>query len=97
MTIKLTDAQITAALDRAVDACLSIEDKSVRATAIRRQAVAEGAALAGEVIRDLIAVATGQVEHVYHGQCPDKIEGHATRDHDCPACQAIMAAEQSAK
>nr|WP_199065008.1 hypothetical protein [Chromobacterium sp. ASV5] len=41
-----TDQQITAALYRAVDACLSIEDKSVRATAIRRQAVAEGFALA---------------------------------------------------
>ena len=93
----LTDEQITAALDRAVDACLHIKDKSDRTTAIRRQAVAEGAALAGEVIRDLIAVATGQVEHVYHGRCPDKIEGHATRDHECPACRAITAAEQLAK
>lgn len=50
-----------------------------------------------KIIRDLVAVATGQVDHVYMGQCPDKIEGHTTRDHDCPACQAIMAAEQSAK
>lgn len=93
--MKLTDEQITAALDRAVDSSLSIEDKGDRATAIRRQAVVEGAALAGDIIRNLIAVATGQVAHVYMGQCPDQIEGHETRDHDCPACQAIMAAEQA--
>lgn len=44
--MKLTDAQITEALDRAVDASLHIEDKGKRGTAIRRQAVQEGFALA---------------------------------------------------
>ena len=48
-----------------------------------------------QIINDLIAVATGQVDHVYMGQCPDQIEGHEVRDPDCPACQAIMAAEHS--
>lgn len=43
--MKLDDTQITAALDRAVDACIHMEDKGERATAIRRQAVVEGAAL----------------------------------------------------
>lgn len=50
-----------------------------------------------QIIRDLIAVATGQVDHLKMGQCPDQVEGHETRDHDCPACRAIMAAEQLAK
>lgn len=95
--MKLTDEQITAALDRAVDSSLHIEDKGGRSSAIRRQAVVEGAALASKVVLDLIAVASGQVEHVYLGQCPDQIEGHEARDHDCPACQAIMAAEQFIK
>lgn len=95
--MKLTDEQITAALDRAVDASLHIEGKGDRSTAIRRQAVVEGAALAGKVVRDLIAVASGQVEHVYLGQCPDQIEGHTTRDHDCPACRVLIAAEQLVK
>lgn len=90
----LTEEQVTAALDRAVDFSLHIEDKGVRSTAIRRQAVVEGAALTCDLIRDLIAIATGQVEHIYLGQCPDQIEGHEARDHDCPACRAIIAAER---
>ncbi|WP_281661179.1 hypothetical protein [Microvirgula aerodenitrificans] len=50
-----------------------------------------------QIIRDLIAVATGQVAHVYLGACPDQVEGQDARDHDCPACRAIMAAERLAK
>ncbi|NHR07414.1 hypothetical protein HA052_19675 [Chromobacterium haemolyticum] len=55
--MKLTDEQITAALDRAVDASLHIEDKSERATAIRRQAVVEGASLVTSELEQLRALA----------------------------------------
>ena len=47
-----------------------------------------------QIIRDLVAVATGQVAHVYLGSCPDQLEGNDARDHDCPACRAIMTAER---
>lgn len=57
LEMKLTDEQITAALDRAVDANLHIEDKSERATAIRRQAVVEGASLVTAELEQLRALA----------------------------------------
>lgn len=47
------------------------------------------------VIRDLAAVAVGNVKHVRNGACPDEIEGDKVRDRDCPACCALIAADQA--
>ena len=41
----------------------------------------------------LLAVATGKIPHLYEGRCPDSVNGPESRDPDCPACQAIAAAE----
>lgn len=70
-----------------------------------RQAHAEGAADiepasarldegVAAVIRRLIDVSTNRIPHAYMGMCPDSIEGHDVRDHDCPACAAVLAAER---
>lgn len=46
----------------------------------------------------LIAVATGEIAHIYNGLCPDSQTGANSRDDECPACQIIIAAEaESAK
>ena len=37
----------------------------------------------------LKAVATGLIEHLNDGQCPDKSNGYMGRDSDCEACQII--------
>jgi hypothetical protein len=42
---------------------------------------------------ELLKVATNETRHVYMGLCPDELEGHNSRDPDCPACQAIANAE----
>lgn len=41
----------------------------------------------------LFDVATGESPHLYEGRCPDYVNGPESRDPDCPACQAIAAAE----
>ena len=41
----------------------------------------------------LFDVATGKTPHLYAGRCPDSVNGPDSRDPDCPACQAIAAAE----
>ena len=41
----------------------------------------------------LFDVATGKIPHLYEGRCPDYVNGPESRDPDCPACQAISAAE----
>ncbi len=41
----------------------------------------------------LFDVATGKTPHLYAGRCPDSVNGPEPRDPDCPACQAIAAAE----
>ena len=41
----------------------------------------------------LFDVATGKIPHLYAGLCPDSVNGPESRDPDCPACQAIAAAE----
>lgn len=46
------------------------------------------------VMRGLIDVCTNRIPHAYMGMCPDSIEGHDVRDHDCPACAAVQAAER---
>lgn len=37
----------------------------------------------------LYAVAVGQVEHLYMGDCPDRLDGSHLRDPDCPACAVL--------
>lgn len=46
------------------------------------------------ILGNLVKVATNEVSHTYNGQCPDDLEGFAVRDPDCPACQAIVQAEE---
>ena len=41
----------------------------------------------------LFDVATGKTPHLYAGRCPDSVNGPEPHDPDCPACQAIAAAE----
>lgn len=44
-------------------------------------------------VTDLIAVATGEIEHAVNGLCPDRIEGFDSRDPDCPACKILIEAD----
>lgn len=48
------------------------------------------AAQAQPDVQTLIAYAEGRIKHVNEGECPDNIEGHDTRDPDCPVCRALM-------
>lgn len=41
-------------------------------------------------IATLIAHAEGRVSHANNGLCPDQVEGHQTRDPECPVCQALL-------
>lgn len=43
----------------------------------------------------LYHIATGKTPHVYNGMCPDSLEGHAVRDDECPACNAILRFEEA--
>ncbi len=43
---------------------------------------------------ELRKIATGEMTHNRNGECPDSIEGYATRDIDCPACRALVAADR---
>lgn len=45
-----------------------------------------------EIVRKLMFVATGQLSHVYNGECPDPISP-TSRDRNCPACAILMAAD----
>lgn len=44
-----------------------------------------------EHIDGLTKIATGELRHVYNGECPDQVEGPNVRDPDCPACQVLLA------
>ncbi|MGY4838020.1 hypothetical protein [Burkholderia pyrrocinia] len=46
-----------------------------------------------DVLQQLRAIATGELQHAYNGMCPDQVEGPAVRDEDCPACRALLAAD----
>ena len=45
------------------------------------------------LIVDLVDVGTGKIAHLNMGLCPDVVEGHDTRDHECPACKILVRAE----
>ena len=45
-----------------------------------------------KLIAELIAVATGEIDHTGDGLCPDRIEGFDSRDPDCPACKILIEA-----
>lgn len=45
------------------------------------------------LIGDLVDVGTGKITHLNMGLCPDTVEGHDTRDHECPACKILVRAE----
>ena len=42
-----------------------------------------------KLIAELIAVATGEIDHTGNVLCPDPIEGFDSRDPDCPACKIL--------
>lgn len=44
-------------------------------------------------IRNLVRIATGDIKHLYRGQCPDDVEGGNVRDCKCPACLILIDAE----
>lgn len=44
-----------------------------------------------EHIDGLTKIATGELRHVYNGECPDRVEGPNVRDPDCPAYQVLLA------
>lgn len=46
-------------------------------------------AITTKMIKNLIDVGTGNIKHLYRGQCPDPVAGQKTRDDGCPACQAL--------
>ena len=46
-----------------------------------------------DLIRGLYRILTGDIEHVYHGMCPDENDP-SLRDVCCPACQLMLIAEE---
>lgn len=48
------------------------------------------------LLRDLIDVGTGKIAHLNMGLCPGIVEGHDTRDDECPACKVLMQATEAA-
>lgn len=41
-------------------------------------------------VRVLADHAAGRINHANNGLCPDEVEGHDTRDPDCPVCCALL-------
>ncbi|HHA2757964.1 TPA: hypothetical protein ACOEQX_001202 [Stenotrophomonas maltophilia] len=41
-------------------------------------------------VRVLADHAAGRINHANNGLCPDEVEGHDTRDPDCPVCSALI-------
>lgn len=46
-----------------------------------------------EHVEVLIAYAEGRIQHLNRGSCPDSIEGHDSRDPECPVCAALTRSE----
>ena len=42
-----------------------------------------------EAMHVLVAHAEGRARHLFNGQCPDAVEGHAARDPQCLVCQSL--------
>lgn len=96
--IALTPEQKELALTAAIDRCIHIDSKEDRVYEIRSAAIEEGAKMAiqavSPVLLKLRAISTGELRHAFNGMCPDTVEGASTRDPDCPACQALIEADQ---
>lgn len=43
-----------------------------------------------KALGDMHKVATGRIQHIYSGLCPDSMEGPDTRDIHCPACRILI-------
>lgn len=50
-----------------------------------------------ELLEQLYAAATGQVEHVYGSSCPDVVAGATARASDCPACSALKKVDEAVR
>lgn len=74
--------------DRAVTATL----QAVRDAEERQWSTVEAPAIS--INRGLLvalhSLGEGRLRHVYGGMCPDGLEGHETRDPECPACQVLI-------
>lgn len=46
--------------------------------------------VSADALDTLRRFATGEVGHLNNGHCPDGLEGHETRDPDCPVCRALI-------
>lgn len=47
-----------------------------------------------ELMRDLISVGAGKIQHHYAGLCPDAVNGRSSRDSECPACRVMLRAAE---
>ncbi|MCW8021901.1 hypothetical protein [Pseudomonas aeruginosa] len=54
-----------------------------------------GLTVSASALDTLRRFATGEVGHLNNGHCPDGLEGHETRDPDCPVCRALIDTEKS--
>ncbi|KRU69641.1 hypothetical protein AN449_02590 [Pseudomonas aeruginosa] len=54
-----------------------------------------GKTVSADALDTLRRFATGEVGHLNNGHCPDGLEGHETRDPDCPVCRALIDTEKS--
>ncbi|EZP04592.1 hypothetical protein [Pseudomonas aeruginosa] len=54
-----------------------------------------GKTVSASALDTLRRFATGEVGHLNNGHCPDGLEGHETRDPDCPVCRALIDTEKS--
>ena len=53
------------------------------------------AVLPYDLLEGLAAIADGRTKHVFNGSCPDKVEGNAVRDAECPACKVLLCLDAS--
>lgn len=52
-----------------------------------------GLTVSESALETLRKAASGEIEHLNNGLCPDDIEGHEARDPDCPVCRALLDTE----
>lgn len=63
--------------------------------ALEAQSRLNGKTVSASALDTLRRFATGEVGHLNNGHCPDGLEGHETRDPDCPVCRALIDTEKS--
>lgn len=84
-------------VSRAHELAQTVREKHLMLDVLDSRALAELERLAAEdrlreMLRKAMSIVDGRVDHIYRGECPDKVEGPDVRDTDCPACQWLDAA-----